>query len=50
MLDGNVVKLIQPELLRDGARVRLTQAVEAETLEFLPRPPEKRNNQVRDRK
>ena len=41
--DDNVVKLIQPgiltdrltEVLRDGARVLLTQAVEAEVSEFL---------------
>ena len=43
MSDDNVVKLIQPgtltdrltEVLRDGARVLLTQAVEAEVSEFL---------------
>jgi putative transposase len=43
--DDNVVKLIQPgtltdrltKVLRDGARVLLTQAVEAEVSEFLAR-------------
>ncbi|HTR12768.1 MAG TPA: IS256 family transposase, partial [Roseiarcus sp.] len=42
MSDDNVVKLIQPgiltdrltEVLRDGARALLTQAVEAEVSEF----------------
>ena len=45
MSDDNVVKLIKPgtltdrltEVLRDGARVPLTQAVEAEVSEFLAR-------------
>ena len=43
MFNDNVVKLIQPgiltdrltEVLRDGARALLTQAVEAEVSEFL---------------
>ena len=46
MFNDNVVKLIQPgiltdrltEVLRDGARALLTQAVEAEVSGFWPRP------------
>jgi len=50
--DDNVFKLIQPgilidrltEVLRDGARVLLTQAVEAEVSEFLARTVDLRIN------
>ncbi len=52
MSDDNVFKLIQPgilidrltEVLRDGARVLLTQAVEAEVSEFLARTVDLRIN------
>ena len=56
MSDSNVIKLAQPgtftdsltEILRDGARALLTQAVEAEVAEFLARHADLKTETVAD--